>query len=92
MAAARLDQSKDRRTGALGDPDLHCCVRGDFGGAGRQLIDDIWTFATGNDADCTYVHNWSVGDLLIWDNLMLQHARLPFDSNEPRTLRRTPIV
>jgi alpha-ketoglutarate-dependent taurine dioxygenase len=60
--------------------------------SGRQLIDDIWAFAADHDADCTYVHNWSVGDLLIWDNLMLQHARLPFASNEPRTLRRTPIV
>lgn len=59
---------------------------------GRQLIDDIWAFAANNDEDCTYMHNWSAGDLLIWDNLMLQHARLPFDSNEPRTLRRTPIV
>jgi alpha-ketoglutarate-dependent taurine dioxygenase len=59
---------------------------------GRQLIDDIWAFAANNDEDCTHVHNWSAGDLLIWDNLMLQHARLPFDSNEPRTLRRTPIV
>ena len=38
------------------------------------------------------VHDWAAGDLLIWDNLMLQHARLPFDSSEPRTLRRTPIL
>ena len=57
-----------------------------------SLIEDIWAFAADNDGDCTYVHNWAAGDLLIWDNLMLQHARLPFDSNEPRTLRRTPIV
>ncbi|MDR3421739.1 MAG: SDR family NAD(P)-dependent oxidoreductase [Xanthobacteraceae bacterium] len=41
---------------------------------------------------CKYVHNWSTGDLLIWGNLLLQHARLPFDSNEPHTLRRTPII
>ncbi len=59
---------------------------------GRRLIEEIWTFAGENDADCTYRHDWAPGDLLIWDNLMLQHARLPFDSNEPRTLRRTPIL
>ena len=59
---------------------------------GKELVDDLWTFAADNDTDCTYVHNWSPGDLLIWHNLMLQHARLPFDSNEPRMLRRTPIV
>lgn len=59
---------------------------------GRRLIEDIWNFAAQNDGDCTYVHHWAPGDLVIWDNLMLQHARLPFASNEPRTLRRTPIV
>jgi alpha-ketoglutarate-dependent taurine dioxygenase len=59
---------------------------------GRRLLDEIWSFAGENDSDCTYRHDWAPGDLLIWDNLMLQHARLPFDSNEPRTLRRTPIL
>ena len=39
-----------------------------------------------------YSHRWQVGDLLIWSNQMLQHARTPFDASEPRTLRRTPIV
>jgi taurine dioxygenase len=59
---------------------------------GKKLISDIWDFAADHDADCTYVHEWAPGDLLIWDNLMLQHARLPFNANEARTLRRTPIV
>ena len=59
---------------------------------GRKLIGDIWDFAALNDADCTYVHEWAPGDLLIWDNLMLQHARMPFDPKEARTLRRTPIL
>ena len=39
-----------------------------------------------------YTHRWKVGDLLIWSNQMLQHARTPFDPSESRTLRRTPIV
>jgi taurine dioxygenase len=59
---------------------------------GRKLIGDIWDFAAANDANCTYVHEWAPGDLLIWDNLMLQHARMPFEAKEARTLRRTPIV
>lgn len=59
---------------------------------GKQLLDDIWDFAAENDADCTYVHEWKPGDLVIWDNLMLQHARMPFEAKEARTLRRTPIV
>ncbi len=39
-----------------------------------------------------HTHRWHVGDLLIWSNQVVQHARTPFDPAEPRTLRRTPIV
>lgn len=38
-----------------------------------------------------YTHKWAVGDLLIWDNWSLQHARTLWDSSEKRTLRRVPI-
>jgi alpha-ketoglutarate-dependent taurine dioxygenase len=58
---------------------------------GRSLTEALWTFAEGMD-DLTYVHRWRPGDLVIWNNLMLQHAREPFSSDEKRTLRRTPIV
>ena len=44
------------------------------------------------DDSITYPHKWKVGDLLLWDNLRLQHARTPFDESQPRTLRRTPIL
>lgn len=44
------------------------------------------------DESITYTHRWRVGDLLLWDNRRLQHARTPFDASEPRTLRRTPIL
>jgi len=44
------------------------------------------------DESITYQHKWRVGDLLLWDNLRLQHARTPFDAAERRTLRRTPIL
>ena len=36
-----------------------------------------------------YEHSWEFGDLLVWDNRALQHARRPFDDTQPRTLRRT---
>jgi taurine dioxygenase len=36
----------------------------------------------------TYVHNWEVGDLIIWDNVALQHSRKPVPEDGPRTLRR----
>lgn len=39
-----------------------------------------------------YVHPWRVGDLVIWDNRILQHARNDFDPAEKRALRRVPIA
>ena len=39
-----------------------------------------------------YRHAWRPGDVLLWDNLALQHARTDFDPAEPRTLRRVPIA
>lgn len=44
------------------------------------------------DDTITYTHRWKVGDMVLWDNRRLQHARTPFDAAEPRTLRRTPIL
>jgi taurine dioxygenase len=35
-----------------------------------------------------WVHDWRPRDLLVWDNWALQHARVPFDETEKRTLRR----
>ena len=45
-----------------------------------------------DDPQTTYVHHWKVGDLVIWDNVALAHARPPFDTSQPRTLRRTAIL
>lgn len=38
-----------------------------------------------------YKHKWELGDYIIWDNRVLQHARTNFDPAEKRTLRRVPI-
>jgi taurine dioxygenase len=59
---------------------------------GRKLIDDLWEFAASVDPEFTYVHRWAPGDMVIWDNRMLHHARMPFESSEPRTLRRNSIL
>lgn len=58
---------------------------------GEALLQQLWDIAeqsTGFD----YTHEWRTGDLIVWDNRMLAHARLPFQSHEPRTLRRTSAI
>ena len=59
---------------------------------GRRLIDELSARAAEIECDHTYVHDWTPGDLVIWDNRMLHHARLPFRSAEARTLRRSAIA
>lgn len=56
----------------------------------KALIDEVRSYI--KNEDCIYHHRWQPGDLLIWDNRILQHARGPFDESQPRTLRRTPIM
>lgn len=36
----------------------------------------------------TLTHQWQVGDLLVWDNVGLQHGRAPVPEDGHRTLRR----
>ena len=38
-----------------------------------------------------YWHRWRPGDLLIWDNLVLQHARHEFPATDRRTIRRCQV-
>jgi alpha-ketoglutarate-dependent taurine dioxygenase len=44
-----------------------------------------------DDPAVSYRHQWHVGDVLVWDNIALQHGRRPFDPKEPRSLRRVQI-
>ena len=38
-----------------------------------------------------YEHEWSIGDLVMWDNRCLNHARTDFPTSERRLLRRNVI-
>ena len=42
--------------------------------------------------DALYRHEWRVGDMVIWNNRVLEHAREPFNADEPRTLRRITVA
>ncbi|MBX9774923.1 MAG: TauD/TfdA family dioxygenase [Xanthobacteraceae bacterium] len=39
-----------------------------------------------------YAHKWTPGDLVIWDNRCLLHARTDFDASERRLLRRVTVL
>ena len=53
----------------------------------EALLQRLWAelYAPPN----VYEHEWHVGDLLVWDNLALQHARGAVTGR--RTLRRVPV-
>jgi taurine dioxygenase len=48
-------------------------------------------FAALYGAGAIYAHRWIVGDLLIWDNRVVQHARRNFPLSQTRKLRRVVI-
>lgn len=41
--------------------------------------------------DGIYAHRWQPGDLVLWDNIALQHARSAVTPNSRRTLRRVLV-
>jgi alpha-ketoglutarate-dependent taurine dioxygenase len=42
--------------------------------------------------DFSYRHEWSEGDLVIWDNCGLMHRVVPYDENSGRKMKRTTIM
>lgn len=43
-------------------------------------------------AERTYFHDWSVGDVVVWDNRCLMHRGSPYDMTEPRRMWHTRIA
>lgn len=48
-------------------------------------------YAIGEDPSRVYEHVWTVGDLVMWDNLCSMHARTDFPDTERRLMRRCVI-
>lgn len=48
-------------------------------------------FDTAERPEFVYEHEWTPGDLLLWDNLCSAHARTDFSSDERRLLRRCQV-
>jgi taurine dioxygenase len=53
----------------------------------EEVLEEL--FAHLYDKNLTWEHDWQQGDLVMWDNLAMQHARLQVDKDGPvRTLRK----
>ena len=46
----------------------------------------------GTQRSFVYAHQWSVGDLVMWDNRQTMHRARPFPAHEPRDMRRTTLM
>jgi taurine dioxygenase len=55
----------------------------------EALLEQLW--AVLYDAGNVYRHEWRVGDLVLWDNIAVQHARDDVRLGVGRTLRRVPV-
>ena len=42
--------------------------------------------------DNIYEHRWTVGDLVLWDNIALHHGRRDIPVHEARTLQRVTLA
>ena len=57
---------------------------------GRALLAELLDRAT--TPDRVYRHEWSVGDLVMWDNRGAFHRVTPFDPDSPRKLHRCTLL
>jgi taurine dioxygenase len=55
----------------------------------QDILDEIYALQT--RPEFIYEHVWQVGDLVMWDNRCLVHARTDFSRDERRLLRRVTI-
>lgn len=56
----------------------------------ESLLDTLWQHAVRPEA--TWVQQWKIGDVLIWDNRCTMHRRDSFDANTRRLMHRTQIA
>lgn len=56
---------------------------------GRMLLQDLLEHATQRER--VYVHEWTPGDLVMWDNRSTLHRGRRYDITERRELRRTTV-
>jgi alpha-ketoglutarate-dependent taurine dioxygenase len=57
---------------------------------GRSLLARLQEWAA--QPAFSYRHEWSEGDLVIWDNCGVMHRVVPYDENSGRRMHRTTIM
>jgi alpha-ketoglutarate-dependent taurine dioxygenase len=57
---------------------------------GRALLSDLQARATAEDR--VYRHEWTLGDLVIWDNTGVMHRVQPYDASSAREMHRTTMT
>lgn len=55
----------------------------------ERLLGELFNHA--EKPEFVYIHKWTVGDLLVWDNRCLNHARNDFPADQIRLMRRLTI-
>jgi alpha-ketoglutarate-dependent taurine dioxygenase len=58
--------------------------------ASRQLLEELIEWTT--QSRFVYRHDWSVGDLLIWDNTGVLHRVEPYPDDSGREMHRTTVL
>lgn len=56
----------------------------------RALLDYLFEHSVREEF--TWLHEWQVGDIVIWDNRCTMHRQTPYDPSERRLMKRTTIV
>ena len=64
--------------------------RGDGRRQGKALLADL--LARSTTPERIYRHEWSVGDMVIWDNRGVLHRPSRYDPSSPRDMHRTTIA
>jgi alpha-ketoglutarate-dependent 2,4-dichlorophenoxyacetate dioxygenase len=64
-------------------------VEGMEASAGKALIDELTAAATVPGS--SYLHQWRMGDVVMWDNRATMHRGRPWPAPEPRLMVRTTI-
>lgn len=64
-------------------------VEGMDAGDSRALLDEMQEWAT--QPQFVYRHEWTVGDMIIWDNTGVMHRVTPYPADSGRLLSRTTL-